>query len=138
MKKPVVGEKGSVLEYKVIRKRHRDVLDFSGTEVSGVDSNDDMSGSHISPGLIDSSSFPADGDNDQLTDTVSPSARTTHRIVTPVSLKDFSTNSRTVCVSPVANTKSSGFSCCIINHIPSNKQDRKYCFPRLRTLNGCD
>ena len=33
--------------------------------------------------------------------------------------KDNSINSRTECVSPVANTKSSGSLCCMIRHMPS-------------------
>ena len=38
-------------------------------------------------------------------------------MVTPTWLKASSTNSRTLCISPVAITKSSGFSTCSISHI---------------------
>mmetsp|Transcript_67622 Transcript_67622/g.113326 ORF Transcript_67622/g.113326 Transcript_67622/m.113326 type:complete len:205 (+) Transcript_67622:413-1027(+) len=42
-----------------------------------------------------------------------------HTTSMPMNLKQISQNSRTLCCSPVANTKSSGLSCCSINHIPS-------------------
>ena len=38
-------------------------------------------------------------------------------MVMPTTLNAFSTKLRTVCVSPVARTKSSGVSCCSINHM---------------------
>lgn len=41
----------------------------------------------------------------------------THTIVFPTCLKAFSTNSLTLCTSPVAMTKSSGSSFCSISHI---------------------
>ena len=47
--------------------------------------------------------------------TPSPSQRSSM----PVSLKASVANSRTVCISPVAITKSSGVSCCRISHIHS-------------------
>ena len=47
--------------------------------------------------------------------TPSPSQRSSM----PTSLKAKVANSRTVCISPVAITKSSGMSCCRINHIHS-------------------
>ena len=45
----------------------------------------------------------------------------TYTISTPIHLKDSSINSLTLCTVLVAMTKSSGFSCCNINHIACNK-----------------
>lgn len=42
-----------------------------------------------------------------------------HSSSIPTSLNDFSVNSRTECISPVARTKSLGVGCCNISHIPS-------------------
>ena len=45
-----------------------------------------------------------------------------HLSVTPMWAKASSTNSRTLCVSPVAMTRSVGSFCCIIIHIACNAQ----------------
>ncbi len=49
----------------------------------------------------------------------------THTMVFPTCLKAFSTNSLTLCTSPVAMTKSCGFSCCSISHIAWKRQRDK-------------
>lgn len=46
----------------------------------------------------------------------------THTMVFPTHLKAFSTNSLTLCTSPVAMTKSSGSFSCSINHIAWKRQ----------------
>ena len=58
---------------------------------------------------------PREKSSSQFSSTPSPS----HFNSIPASLKASSQNSRTVCISPVAITKSSGVSCCRIIHIHS-------------------
>lgn len=50
---------------------------------------------------------------------ISESPDPSHSSSIPICLKAATTNFLTECISPVARTKSSGFSCCNINHIPS-------------------
>ena len=47
--------------------------------------------------------------------------RDAYAIVTPTCLNATSQNSRTLCISPVASTKSSGSLCCRIRHMPCER-----------------
>ena len=78
------------------------VLDFCGTEVPGVDFDNDLAGLGVHALLIDAATSPPD--TRQLVDIADAGSYGTHWICMPRRPNDFSTNSRTGWVSPVATT----------------------------------
>jgi hypothetical protein len=85
-------------------KKKEHVLDLGGTEVTGVDFNDDLAGLYIDALLINALALPPESYVNIYYLRRGKDAYLIFMLTTPNAL---STYSRTGCVSPVARTKSS-------------------------------
>lgn len=91
----------------LICSQKENILDFCGTEVFRVHFDDDLAGLDVDAHLVFAASFPSAEINEIECLIVYMRGWRSHLNVMPTALKDFTTNSRTRCVSPVASTKSS-------------------------------